>query len=112
MPRIKTDLLQEGMITAVGVRNMDNMLLIPEGCHLSDRQIKILCSWGIEDIEVVATAGTEEAGDPLAKLSPEAVATLTEQLKARFWHLDESNPIQMEVFKLALHRQARLRHPR
>jgi len=112
MPRIRTDLLQEGMITAADVRNLDNMLLIPEGCHLSDRQINILCSWGIEEIEVEATAGVEEAGDPLARLSPEVVAALMDELKARFWSLDESSPVQMEVFKLALHRQARLRHPR
>lgn len=95
------------MITAADVRNMDNMLLIPAGCTLSGRQINILHSWGIEEIEVAATEGVEESVNPLARLSPEEVERLTAQVKAQFWKLEETDPVQMEIFKLVLYRQAR-----
>ena len=87
---------------------MDNMLLIPSGCTLSERQVNILHSWGIEEIEVIATAEVEDSLNPLSKLSPEEVERLTAEVRASFWKLDDTSPVQMEIFKLLLYRKARL----
>lgn len=105
MPRIKTELLQEGMVVSRDVTNIDNMLLIPNGCKLTARQIGILQAWGVTEIDVAASASGEDT-DRLAKMSPEAVAKLTEELRATFWKPDDADPVFTEIFKLMLHRIA------
>ena len=106
MPRLKTGDLKEGMVVAIDVNNMDDMLLLPAGSLLTGRQINILKAWGVAAIEVEASdlIGNQ---NPLARLSPEVVARLTAEIKARFWQADESNPVFAEVFKLMLWRRAR-----
>jgi hypothetical protein len=69
MPRIKTESLQEGMVVSCDVKNIDNMLLIPAGCNLTERQINILQAWGVAEIDIQDSKALEDA-DPLAKLAP------------------------------------------
>jgi len=88
------------------VKNMDDMLLIPAGCTLTERQIGILQAWGVEEIEVQHSQSIEDA-DPLTRLSPEAIARLTEEVKSRFWQPDESNPVFIEICRLMVQRRAR-----
>jgi hypothetical protein len=106
MPRVKTGNLKEGMVVAKDVKNIDDMLLLPAKCALSSRQIDILKSWGVAEIDVEASDLIENQ-DPLAKLPPEVVAKLSAEVKARFWRADESTTVFAEVFKLMLWRQAR-----
>ncbi len=96
------------MIVARDVKNLDGMLLAPAGCELSERQIDILQSWGVEELEVEASEDQVKAHDPLAQLPPEIVAKLSDDLRARFWKPDEFGPVPAEIFKVMLLRQARL----
>ena len=104
MPKIKIEQLKEGMVVSSDVKNIDNMLLVPAGCALTDRQINILSSWGVSEVDVAVAEGCDEA-DPLAKFSPEELEVLKAEIKARFWKADEKNPVFMEIFKLALQRR-------
>ena len=94
------------MTVVTDVKNMDDMLLIPAGCTLTERQINILQAWGVEEIDV-QNAGAAEDADPLRKLSPEAVAKLTAEVQALFWQPDEASPVYAEICKLMLQRRAR-----
>lgn len=105
MPRIKTELLQEGMIVSSDVKNIDNMLLIPNGCKLTSRQIGILQAWGVPEIEVASGGGGEET-DQLTQMAPEALEQLTAEVRAMFWKADDADPVFAEVFKLILRRRA------
>ncbi len=105
MPRLRAALLQPGMVVTADVQNSEGMLLIPAGTSLTERQISILGSWGITDVEVGASE-IAAAGGPLERLSPEAAEKLKGEVKGIFWELDETNPVQMEIFKLALERKA------
>jgi hypothetical protein len=107
MPKLKIERLREGMVVAVDVQNMDQMLLLPAGCVLAEKHIGILEAWGVTDVEVVAADDSADDGDPLAKLPPEELARLTAETKARFWQLDETSPVPMEIFQLILRRAAR-----
>ncbi len=107
MPRIKIEALKEGMVVAADVKNMDNMLLIPSGATLSEKQINILEAWGVTEILVENSRETESMVDPLSALGPERAAELTEQTKLRFWHLDQTDSVQSEIFRLILLRKAR-----
>ena len=106
MPRAKTDTLTEGMIVAADVMNIDNMLLIPAGSALTERQISILQAWGVDEIDVQGSP-TLEAADPMAALSPEEVAKLSDEVRGLFWHADDSNPVFQVIFKAMLQRRAR-----
>ena len=106
MPRIKIEALEEGMTVAADVKNIDNMLLIPAGCSLTDRQIDILQSWGVPEIDVETSQAIEEA-DPLMSLPPEEAARLTSQIKSLFWETEESSPVLAELCRVLLRRQLR-----
>ena len=106
MPKIKLDSLQEGMIVAADVRNMDDMLLLPAGCELSGRHIQILRTWGVAEVMVEATGETEAEADPLSKLSPEEAARIEAEVKSRFHQFDETNPVQKELLRLMIRRKA------
>ena len=107
MPKVKTELLQPGMVVAADVKNMDNMLLMPAGCELTDKHIHILNAWGIAEIQVQACDGADESGDILQKLAPEVRQRLTAELEAIFWEPIDINPVQREIFELVLRRKAR-----
>lgn len=107
MPRVQTSALQVGMKVERDVRNPDNMLLISVGCELTERHLIILESWGIPEIEVQIPEGLADPSDPLAGMDPGVVAQLTEEVRSRFWQLDEKDPGAMEVFQVILRRQAR-----
>ena len=106
MPKIKMGLIQEGMVVGSDVKNIDNMLLIPAGCTLSARQIHILKSWGVNEVEVVASQATDDQ-DPFSKLPAEELEKLIAELRERFWQVDEANPVFMEIFKIILQRSIR-----
>jgi len=108
MPKVKIENLHEGMVVAKEVKNMEDMLLLPVGCELRPKHIEILQSWGITDVEVEACEGTEEPKDPILLLPPKVAARLEAELRSRFWNFDASNPVQMEVFRLALKRKVLL----
>ncbi len=107
MPKIKLAALQEGMLVAADVKNMDDMLLIPAGCELTQRHIKVLQTWGVLEVEVELGDETEVETDPLAKMDPAEAAKLAASVKERFWNFDESNPVQLELFQAVLRRAAR-----
>jgi hypothetical protein len=106
MPRIKTEHLLEGMKVVTDVKNVHDMLLIPAGCELSERQIGILQAWGVEEVEVQHSEATE-ASDPVARLSAEDRAGLEAEIQQRFWEPDASSPIFFELNRLLLERRAR-----
>ena len=107
MPKIKVEQLQEGMVVTAEVKNMDNMLLLPVGCTLTEKHISKLLAWGIAEVNVEHAGAAAEPADPLAKLPPEVLARLTEQVKQQFWELDLNQSVQAAIFNLALRRRAR-----
>lgn len=107
MPKIKLDDLREGMIVESDVKNLDDMLLLPSGCELTDRHIRILQAWGITDINVKASDQAEDIYDPLQRLDPVVLQQLTEEHKSRFLNFDEKSPVQQFVLKLVLQRKAK-----
>ena len=105
MPRIKTELLHEGMVVSADVKNIDNMLLIPSGCTLTPRQVNILQAWGVTEIEVQSSSETGNT-DLLETMRPELLEKLVAEVKASFWKVDESDPVYAELFKVILRRKA------
>lgn len=107
MRKIKLEAVQPGMVVAADVRNLEDMLLLPAGCELTARHLKILQTWGIPEIQVESGADPEAEKDPLERLGPEAAARLEADTLRAFRRLDPANPVQQELFRLILRRKAR-----
>jgi hypothetical protein len=106
MAKVKTECLQPGMVAGADVRNMDGMLLMPSGCELSDRHIRILKTWGVAEITVGQSA-EEAAAAPRRPISAKPTPELIKAVKARFWQLDETNPVHEEILRLMLRRKTK-----
>jgi len=107
MPRVKTESLQSGMVVAGDVKNLHQMLLIPAGATLTDRQINILQAWGISEVEVQAAGGESSENASLSPHSPQEIAELTAEIKQRFWQPNENHPVNAEILRLMLERRCR-----
>jgi hypothetical protein len=107
MPKVRLESLRAGMVVTAEIKNMDDMLLIPAGCTLTDNHIETLSAWGIADAQVESSDDSPEPADILATLAPETLEALTNEVKARFWDPIDKNAVQAETFTLALRREAR-----
>jgi hypothetical protein len=107
MPNVKVDSLQKGMVVTAEVKNIDNMLLIPASCALTEKDIQVLNAWGIAEVQVQSCDGVEDSRDILQSLSPERLQQFTDELKSIFWDPIDNHSAQQEVFGLVLRRKAR-----
>ena len=107
MPHIKTDSLKAGMTVHSDVLNADQMLLIPKGSVLSERQIGILQAWGVESVEV-QDSGAGAEGDAMSALTPEERERLKAEVTGCFWRADEKSPVFLELVKLMMQRRLRI----
>jgi len=107
MPKARLEFLKPGMMVTADIKNMDDMLLIPAGCTLTEKHINILQSWGIPEVQVETSGAAEDGCDPLQHLDPGVLAEITAELKEKYWHFDETNQVEVEVFNLILRRKAR-----
>jgi len=107
MPKVKLAAVREGMVVTADVKNMDNMLLIPEGCVLTEKHIDILSAWGIPEVEVDSASSAEAPGDILQQIAPELLEEVRKELAEAFWEPLDKGPVQSEVFDLVLRRKVR-----
>ena len=95
------------MIVAADIKNMDDVLLVHAGCEISERYINIFQTWGISEIFVEAT--DDGSSDAPAEESITVTPELLDEMKAHFWHLDDTNPVHQEILNLMARRRARHR---
>ena len=107
MPKVKIASVREGMVVTADVKNMDNMLLIPAGCALTEKHVNILNAWGIAEVQVESGGTAEVSGDILEQLPPETLERIRQDLAGMFWDPIDKSPVQAEAFDLVLRRKAR-----
>ena len=107
MPKIKIASVREGMVVTADVKNMDNMLLIPAGCALTEKHVNILNAWGIAEIQVESGGAAEVSGDILEQLPAETLEQTRKDLAGIFWDPIDKSAVQAEMFDLVLRRKAR-----
>jgi hypothetical protein len=95
------------MVVTADVKNMDNMLLIPAGCVLTEKHIDIFNAWGITEVQVESGGNAEDSGDILQQLPPETLEQLRKELAGIFWDPVDKSPVQAEMFDLLLRRKAK-----
>ena len=95
------------MVVTADVKNMDNMLLIPAGCIVTEKHINILNAWGVTEVQMESGGAAEVSGDILEQLPAETLEQTRRELSDMFWEPIEKNPVQAETFNLVLRRKAR-----
>lgn len=93
------------MVVAAEVKNMDDMLLLPAGCELTERHIKVLRTWGVSEIQI--EGGGRTGSTTLLKVAPELLEKFRAELNALFWPGDSEGAAQKEIFRLALRGRVR-----
>ncbi len=111
MPTVKLGQLQEGMVASEDIKNMDDMLLLPAGCTLTEKHIRILHAWGVAQIQVEAGDEVATDADEAVDLNSDRARQLADELRQRFWGFDPANSVQQEVLKLVLLRKLRSHVP-
>ena len=99
--------MREGMVVTEEVKNMDNMLLIPAGCVLTEKHINILNAWGIAEVQVEPGDAADDADDMLRQVPAEILEQTRSELAAIFWEASDKSPVQAHTFDLALRRKTR-----
>ncbi|MFZ3046203.1 MAG: hypothetical protein WA151_09835 [Desulfatirhabdiaceae bacterium] len=99
MIRLNLDQAKPGMILVKQVKNLHNMLLLNEYAELSEKNIQILRSWGINEVWV------EGKSDLLnAALSPQGAAIreqIDKELHQKFIDVLD-DPTMVEIMRLAV----------
>ena len=113
MQKLRLENLKEGMITAAEVKNLDDMLLLPAGCQLTSRHIKILRSWGVPEV-VVESAGEEADPDraALANIDPVFAEKIQDRIRSRFREWNADHPFHQELLRLLVVRECQSQHPK
>jgi hypothetical protein len=107
MPKVKVEHLKVGMVVSADVKNMDDMLLLPAKCLLTEKHIEILQAWGIPEVMIEGAGDIANTADLLARIPPEQLARLTEETRALFWEYDENQPFHAALLNLILRRRVR-----
>ena len=103
MGTVPTEQLTSGMVLAADVRSRNGRLLLKGGGELTDGQLLILRTWGIQEVEVVGS-GVEAktpAPSPCAEVDPTALAAARAALLPLFRRTDLEHPAMAELLRLA-----------
>jgi hypothetical protein len=99
--------LTPGMLLGADVRDRSGRLLLKAGTELDDRNIHILRTWGVAEVEI---AGADEGGTD-AKVSdivdPVRFAALERKLAPLFRHSDLNHPAIRELLHMRISREAK-----
>ncbi|MCH6256418.1 hypothetical protein MLD52_07650 [Puniceicoccaceae bacterium K14] len=97
MPLKPPNDLEEGMILASDVCNLDGQILFTKGLELTTRHIDILQMWGIPKVEISGEEEEEEAIN-LDQFSP-AVIEQSEELVNKHFSLVKSSHPAVEIMR-------------
>ncbi len=97
MAKIKVKDLSPGMTLTADVRDPNGRFLLGDGCELTDKHIKALHAWGVISVEVADSDIPEDQQH--SNISPEAMAAIEKDIKARFIHNNLEVPFIEELIQ-------------
>lgn len=98
--KISPDQIEEGMLLAEDVVDINFRLLIPQGETIEKKHIRILKIWGIQEVEIVGTEETRRQMEALT--SVDAVAEAEKAARDVFQYVDTGHPAISEVYRLSV----------
>ncbi len=105
MLKITPDQIEEGMLLARDVVDINYRLLIPQGERIEKKHIRILKIWGVQEVEV---AGSEDTTPNTESLPlKDAVAEAEKTGRRIFQYVDIDHPAIMEIFRLSVEHRSK-----
>lgn len=97
MGTINISELKPGMVLEKPVYSPQGALLLPEGAELTDRNIFVLKTWGVTEVDIKGV----EKEETHTTLSPEQEKEIDEEIKKKFYHWDTENEFAKEIIRIA-----------
>ncbi|MCG8616842.1 MAG: HDOD domain-containing protein [Desulfobacterales bacterium] len=106
--KISPNQIEEGMIFARDVFDINYRLLIPQGEKVQPHHIRILKIWGVQEVEIV---GTEQAlRDMRSEISRDAVEEARKAVGHIFQYVDIEHPAIKEIYRLSVWHRSKDNH--
>lgn len=101
--KVTPDLLEEGMLVAENVLDINRRLLIPKGDRIEKRHIRVLKIWGVQEVDIVG--GDDDL--PTRFMTPEdALEQARTSSRQIFRNVDVDHPAIMEIYRLCVRHRA------
>jgi hypothetical protein len=107
MAQIDLETLGPGMILAADVVESTGQVLLRAGTEIEAKHLRVLRSWGIEQVEIAGERPPDPEETVLARTSPEIVALAEAKVAHRFRLADPSHAAVIELRRLALMAEVR-----
>lgn len=96
---LNIDDLKAGMVLAEDVTNKHGDVLLVKGSEVSEKHIMVLKAWGVTDVNVEGVDRAQVEREETQGLSPEAVASVDEELKELFPDFGD-DPLMQEIYRV------------
>lgn len=107
MSRLNLDEIQSGMVVASDILDRNGRILLKSGLSLSEKHLTILKQWGITDADIQGANREEVNAKALECLDQELLKKTEDEFQTVFLHADREQPVNRELFRLAVLRTAR-----
>ena len=106
MPTVRLKYLETGMITASDVFDQSGRMLFPAQTEISAKHIKVLKTWGVNEVEIVGDDDEQETPEThTPTLDPAVIAAAQERLQLLFrFNPSGDDPLVAELQRLCLQR--------
>ena len=102
MALLEIDSLQPGMKVGRDVVEPSGQVLLRAGTEITEKHLRVLRSWGIQQVEIDGAKPADPEEAILARADPAIFDRAHATVAARFHHADPSHPAIAELMRLAV----------
>lgn len=105
MSVIRISNLKAGQVAASDVKDRSGRILLAAGTELTEKNIKIIKSWGVVEADIVGDIPDPEFGSEIPEIDTEKLHQIELELSQRFRFLNRSHPFINELYEVCLRRE-------
>ena len=111
MASLDIDSLTPGMKAGKDVIEASGQVLLRAGTEITEKHLRVLRSWGIQQVEIEGPKPPDTEDTLLAKATPAMLETARAAVDSRFRHTDATHPAIAELRRLATRVELRAQLP-
>ncbi len=102
MALLDIESLNPGMKVGKDVMEASGQVLLRSGTEITDKHLRVLRSWGIQQVEIEGPKPPDNEDSLLARATPEMVENANAAVAERFHHADANHPAIAELIRLSV----------
>jgi len=91
MGKVSVSELQPGMVLAADAVSNDNRLLLCGGTTLTEKNLRVLKTWGMIDVDIEGVSREDITAKRIARVDPKEYAAVQVHMKHLFSHADRKH---------------------